>query len=292
MTSKTPIDVLVINLDRRTDRLGSLRQRLDDLNLGFHRISAVDGRSVPESELAVSRKSGPIGPMQDTTRACTASHVKAWRHIIASGARYMLVLEDDVVLDPAIASALADDAWIPAGIDLIKLEKFAPLRPSKVLAGRVLATVPPGPGVIRRIYSRHTGAAAYILSRRGAEIALSGCGEFDVPVDHLLFNETVSRLCARLRPAIMVPPLAWQDIDVGFGSDIARGKSRRPAPQGTGRPRKKLATSLRRAMFELRLVPLQLARILIGQARIITLRTPQASGRVVPSLMRKLFKRR
>lgn len=286
-TVSNPIDVLVINLDKRADRLAAVTRNLAALGLGFHRISAVNGRTASAADLACSHSDGPIGALPDTTRACTASHVKAWQQIVASGAAFTLVLEDDVALHPDIASLLTDDAWIPAGVDLIKLEKFAADRPSKILAGRVLAHTPSGLGVIRRMYSRHTGSAAYILSRKGAEIALSRVGTFDVPVDHLLFNETVSSLCSLLAPAIVVPPLVWQDIATGAASDIA--PLRKPAPSAHQAPRRgKRAQSLRRAKLDLSLLPIQLFRLLTGQARIVTLRTPHSKGRALPAILRKI----
>lgn len=287
MTISRPVGVLLINLDTRDDRLLAVGRGLGDLGIGFHRISAVDGRRVPEADLACSQKSGPIGLMPDTTRACTASHVKAWQHIVDTGLRHALILEDDVALDPDITSLLADDSWIPEGVALIKLEKFAPNRDSKILAGAVLAKTPSGRGEIRRMHSRHTGSAGYILSHKGAEIALSLSGSFDVPVDHLLFNETVSRLCALLQPAIVVPPLVWQDNAVGLGSDIAapRAAENRAVRR---KPLAKLALSLRRARNEVRLLHVQLFRLLTGQARIVTLRTPQSRGKAIPGLLRKV----
>lgn len=287
MTVSHPVGVLLINLDSRGDRLSVVARALGGLEIGFHRISAVDGRRVPEADLACSRKSGPIGAMPDTTRACTASHVKAWQHIVSNGLRHALILEDDVALHPDITALLADDAWIPQGVDLIKLEKFAPLRVSKILAGKVLATTPSGRGVIRRMHSRHTGSAGYIISRKGAETALSLSGSFDVPVDHLLFNETVSRLCALLQPAIVVPPLVWQDDSAGLGSDIAA--PRLAANNAVRRkPLAKLALSLRRAKNEVSLLHVQLFRLLTGQSRIVTLRSPQSAGRALPGLLRKM----
>jgi glycosyl transferase family 25 len=60
--------------------------------------------------------------------------------------------------------------------------------------------------------SRHTGAAAYILSRRAAEILLRQT-RFDLPVDHLLFNPNNSRLFASLSPWQLVPAIARQAQD-------------------------------------------------------------------------------
>jgi len=47
--------------------------------------------------------------------------------------------------------------------------------------------------------SRHTGAAAYILSRAAAQLLLRQT-RFDLPVDHLLFNPNNYRLFESLHP--------------------------------------------------------------------------------------------
>ena len=288
MTISSPLGVLLINLDRRGDRLQAMQSRIGCLGIDFHRISAVDGCSVSEVELSCSLREGPVGFLDNSTRACTASHVKAWQYIVDSGLRYALILEDDVILHPDIAILLANDAWIPASIDLLKVEKFAPNYPSKILAGKVLAKIPSGQGEISRMYSRHTGAAAYILSRKGAEIALSMSGSFNVPVDHLLFNETLSPLCGKLNPAIVVQPLCWQDHAVGSGSDIAASRASGKMLVKS-RPLAKFAQSLKRAYYEVSLIHVQLFRLLIGQAYILTLRTPQSSGRTIPKLVQKIL---
>lgn len=290
MSVSHPIGVLLINLDTREDRLSVMSAALDALGIACHRISAVDGRRVPEADLACSRKTGPIGAMPDTTRACTASHVKAWQHILDTGLRHALILEDDAALHPDVKTLIADDGWIPAGVNLVKVEKFAPKRASKILAGQVLARTPSGSGELRRMHSRHTGSAGYIISRKGAEIALSLSGSYDVPVDHLLFNETVSRLCGLLRPAIVVPPLVWQDESVGLGSDIMA--PRLAANNAVSRkPLAKLALSLRRAANEVSLLHIQLFLLATGRARVVTLTTPHSQGKALPGLFRKIWGR-
>jgi glycosyl transferase family 25 len=67
--------------------------------------------------------------------------------------------------------------------------------------------------------SRHTGAAAYILSRHAAELLLA-ISRFDVPVDHLLFNPNNSKIFARLKPWQLLPVVARQQDFVGEKSDI------------------------------------------------------------------------
>jgi glycosyl transferase family 25 len=118
--------------------------------------------------------------------------------------------------------------------------------------------------------SRHTGAAAYLLSRAAAQLLLDQT-RFDLPVDHLMFNPNNSRLFARLRPFQLLPAIARQQqfsgARQGAKSDI----------EGTRRPLRALSlTYARRELvrfgYDLRLVPQQLAA-LAGGAKFTAVRT-------------------
>lgn len=86
----------MINLDEDRDRLDALLAALSDLS-GFavSRIPAVRGRDLPDAACCLladaegwKMRKGEIG--------CFLSHVKAWEAIVARGAGWSLVLEDDV----------------------------------------------------------------------------------------------------------------------------------------------------------------------------------------------------
>lgn len=283
-----PIPTFLINLDRRSDRLAAVTDVLNKVSIAFERVSAVDAAVASETELAASRTQGPIGYLSPGTRSCTASHLKALRRFLETEARHALILEDDVVVRPELAKLLLDDHWISGRAHILKIEKFGPLRPSKILAGPELGLLPYGIGNFRPMLSRHTGSAAYIVSRQGAETILSFAGEINVPIDHFLFNETVSPLFNRTVPAIVSVPLAWQSIDVGMGSNIATGG------QGNGAtsPFSNAIRSLRRAWNEVRLLPKQALLFLIGRATVLTLETPISRGKAPPRIVRKLVKSR
>jgi len=72
--------VIVINLDKRTDRLQKISAELNALGISFERLSAVD---------AVIENINPI-------TACMESHIKALN--MAKGQR-VLILEDDATFD-------------------------------------------------------------------------------------------------------------------------------------------------------------------------------------------------
>jgi glycosyl transferase, family 25 len=246
------IPVWVINLKKRADRLEKIGCRLDELGIIWQRIDAIDGKNCEDHLLEKTDKNGEIGPLSNSTRACSASHYCFWQLLINEGSLYGVVLEDDVEVSDDFKDLLCDLSWIPEDTYIIKLEKFLPKRESKVLLGCVVSNTLSSTRQVHRMFSRHTGAAAYLMSRNGAKNALNWELPFTVPVDHLLFNETVSKLSSSLKPFILVPPIAWQSDEIGQGSDIDDFNTMHLSK------RRKIFRSLKRAYYETRLWPRQL----------------------------------
>jgi glycosyl transferase family 25 len=251
--------IYLINLDRRPDRLATMAQEARKAGLSFTRVPAVDAQD-PASAADTQRwfaAGGPLGPLPLGDRCCSLSHRRAWEALVASDEPHAAVLEDDVRFTPAAGPLLANTAWVD--VDLVKLEHFGP-RSQKVLVRDERPL--PGGLVLGRMASRHTGAAAYILSRRAAQILLA-VERFDLPVDHLLFNPNNSPVFAALAPWQVLPAVARQEEFVGAKSDIET-------------TRKKLRSfslayvkrELVRAGYDLRLVPKQLWLVLTGKARL------------------------
>ena len=260
---KQQIPDWVINLKKRPDRLEKITARLDQLGIKWENIEAIDGKNCKKDKLDISAKNGEIGFLSDNTRACTASHYKAWKLLVSSKDSYGIILEDDVELSDEFRDLLCSKSWIPKGADLIKLEKFLPTKISKILIGKSLTQALGETRHVHKMYSRHTGAAAYLLSVNGANRLLKCKTKYTVPVDHLLFNETVSKLCTSLAPMILIPPIAWQSVEVGQGSNIAGSYEKKPISK-----LKKLLRSFKRSYFESRLWPYQLWMLIIGKAKI------------------------
>lgn len=261
---KQLIPVWVINLKKRPDRLKAIGARLDELDVQWKRLDAVDGSNCPESDLKISKKYGEIGEISNGARACTASHHKFWKELISSKSKFGIILEDDVELSDDFKDLVCSLSWIPNNSCLIKLEKAAANKSSKLLLGPELSNALGNTRQVRRMYSRHCGTAAYLISSEGAEIALNWQKPFSVPVDHLLFNETVSKLCTALKSMILIPPISWQSHQVGQGSNINNESIEKSSK------RKKYFRSLKRAYYETRLWPYQLFVLAIGAAKIIT----------------------
>jgi glycosyl transferase family 25 len=208
-------------------------------------------------------KSGPLGEIPKGDKACLLSHRHAWEMFIASGESHAVFLEDDVRLSGSAPALLASDNWIPADVAVVKLEHYGP--PGQRVLLRDIHKVG-GDFRMGRMLSRHTGAAAYILSRAAAEILLrQTC--FDLPVDHLLFNPNNSKLVAQLSPWQLVPAIARQEEFVGEKSDI----------EGTRKSLRSLGWTyakreLVRFGYDLKLLPRQIVALLTG-AKFVAVRT-------------------
>ncbi|OHV81585.1 glycosyltransferase family 25 protein [Rhizobium sp. LCM 4573] len=174
------MQILVINLDRSTDRWRHMQDQFAKLGLACERIPAIDGRQSG----AIPLQSGQWRFLKPTEIACFLSHGKCWEYFLEGNSEYAAVFEDDIYLSDNAADILSGRMAIPRDIGILKLETFAsPVRLSK-------HSLHSWEGYdIHRLHSSHFGAAGYIMSRRAAEIivSLSRQGTLD-PVDTFLFG--------------------------------------------------------------------------------------------------------
>jgi len=210
----------LINLARRPDRLAAMLRQAVPLGLRLERVEAVDAAREDASavdrwfEPISAKGGGPLGEIPRGDKACLLSHRRAWELFAASGDGHAVFLEDDVRLSASARALLTSDDWIPADVAVVKLEHYGP--PGQAVLLTQLRAI--GEDFrMGRMLSRHTGAAAYILSRDAARMLLDET-RFDLPVDHLLFNPNNSKLFARLGPWQLVPAIARQED--GAKSDI------------------------------------------------------------------------
>ena len=197
----------VINLDRRPDRLEHFQAMAAASGFDFIRIAAVDGndpefvaRAVTAPRSRIKRQLR-IGPYEI---ACFESHRKVWRTILESGESHGLVLEDDLFLSDDFDRILANDSWIPADADIVRLETFGTLmRYDPDPATRVL-----GRG-LHRMRSTMGGGGAYILARRMVPTLLAETEEIREQVDVTLFDQN-SPIFRRMVIYQMVPAPAVQ----------------------------------------------------------------------------------
>jgi glycosyl transferase, family 25 len=211
-----------INLQRRPDRRDAQRLQLAALRVPAMRIDALDAETADRRDIELGfAPNGPLGILSAADKACSQSHRRAWRALVASGNRFGLIVEDDIAFDPAAAALLQSDGWIPDGIELVKLEHFGPPH-QRVLVDDV-RTIPTGHR-LARLLSRHAGAGAYVLSRRLAETLLDPAILWPVPVDHMLFSPYISPVFDILTPYQLLPAIGRQ---CGSASDIVRSRKAR-----------------------------------------------------------------
>lgn len=217
-----------INLARRPDRWDYMTGVAETAGISLTRVEAVDA-SAPETADAIAALTakGPTGIVGTGALACTLSHARAWSTFLETEAEIAVFFEDDVVLSSDFKSVVAQIAEAPLGFDLIKLEcgGSAPdglvLGPSKWDApGRAL----------RPCYQIATDAAGYMLTRKGADAALSRLKQIDVGVDHYLFYPIARKGCLGVPFAIVDPAIVIQDRQIGSNISQSRyvdGKWRR-----------------------------------------------------------------
>jgi glycosyl transferase family 25 len=262
----------LINLARRADRLAAMTAQFARLGLEFTPVEALDARAQPQE--AVDKwfaATGPLGALPLGDKCCTLSHRRAWEMFVASGEAHAAIFEDDIILTPQAASLLRDDGWIAPGVGLVKLEQYGPPA-QRVLVGGA-CTVRPG-YQIARLYSRHTGAAAYIISRETAQMLLERVRLYALPVDHLLFNPNNSPHFAALAPWQLIPAIARQQEFVGEKSDIEGWRISMRKWSWTY-----IRRELIRAGYELKLVPRQVTSLMAGKTRLIRIAAAPLSSR-------------
>ena len=256
--------IYLINLARRPDRLAAMIRQTVPLGLSLERIEAVDAQS--EEPARVNRwftESGPLGEIPQGDKACLLSHRLAWEMFVAGGESHAVFLEDDVRLSASAAALLASNGWVPSDVAVVKLEHYGPAG-QRVLLDKIRAV---GEDFqLGRMLSRHTGAAAYVLSRRAAELLLRQT-RFSLPVDHLLFNPNNSKLFAELLPWQLVPAIARQEEFVGEKSDI---EATRQGLRAFGLTY--IGRELVRFGYDLKLIPRQLMALASG-ARFVAVKT-------------------
>lgn len=115
-------------------------------------------------------------PLANGEKGCYASHIQAWRKLVASTASMLLVLEDDVHLNADFFQVIDSIKNLKGDWDMVKLtgrqkEKIYSKRPLD--DGHDLITYTRVPSL----------TAAYVISRSGAEKLLRTRVPFGRPVD-------------------------------------------------------------------------------------------------------------
>jgi glycosyl transferase, family 25 len=173
---------IVINLHADRDRWEAMQRQFAVAGLEPERHEGVVGHALQPREMAqlysrARNRAQYHRELRPGEIGCYASHLGAWRRLIAGSDAHLAVFEDDIEIEPSIGRVLDAIARLRGDWDMVKLigrpdrEKVASRVP--LLEGRELATY-------RRVPSR---TAAYVISRRGARKLLARHPPFGRPID-------------------------------------------------------------------------------------------------------------
>ena len=193
--------VLIINMATATDRMAFMAAQMGHFGLDWARIEAITPNTLtpPADDPVWHRWQRPL---RVTEMALCASHMAAWRAVIAADCPH-LILEDDATLAADLPAFLADVAGL-LDVDHISLET----RGRKKVLGRVLHSAAP----MLRLWQDRTGSAAYIAYPNGAKLMLDHAQRVGGPSDAII-SSTYS-----MRSYQAVPALAVQlDICAQYG---------------------------------------------------------------------------
>ncbi len=188
--------ILVINLNSATHRLNFQSRQLARMGLEFERIEALEASDPPSPE-STARATQWQRPMRQGEICCLESHEKAWK-IISTGEEFGLILEDDAVLSsklPEILKAVSNQSQIEHATLEVRGRK-------KILARSARALTPETNLV--RLYQDRTGAAAYIISPKGAKKLLAQSSKAAGLADAIIAS------CYQLSSWQLEPALAFQ----------------------------------------------------------------------------------
>lgn len=171
--------VILINMDRSTQRRDQMEHRLKALGLAYSRLSAVDGKAqwgdlcqtvdITAFERNVGRDvmQGEIG--------CYHSHLRAWQTLLDSDCQTLLVLEDDVVFGDDFLEALGEALQHRRSWDILNLNKIRAKQPVRQAGlGRYSPNAYMGP---------LTGMGAYLISSDTAARLLPTMLPICLPID-------------------------------------------------------------------------------------------------------------
>jgi GR25 family glycosyltransferase involved in LPS biosynthesis len=215
--------VMVINLDRRPDRWEYMSGHLSARGLQrFTRVSAVDGRALPASDLDVlsprarelirRRRRWHHEEMHELGSVGAAlSHLGLWRRLADTADERWLILEDDIRIEDGMEDVLGRALpEIPERFDALFLghhTNFPGSEPDTEVAMRspMIATS-----------MRFYGAHAYVLSASGAATLAARALPLWIHLDQM-----IAHLChARELDGYFLIPSMVSQLEHVFGSDI------------------------------------------------------------------------
>ena len=158
--------ILLINLDKSTDRLEQQRNQFNELGLEFERLPAVTIHDFSDEDYERMAFNGQR-PMKQSELACFLSHKKAWDYIVEHN-EPCVVLEDDAVLVKNFKNII-DDLNQLTDLDYVNLEVHGR---KKTVAKKATYSVADHQYSLLEIYIDRSGTGGYVLYPSGAKTLL------------------------------------------------------------------------------------------------------------------------
>lgn len=174
----------IISLIDATERRTHVKNEFNKNNVLFTFFDAINITQINEISTQLNLKL-TLSDLTDGEKACLLSHVFLWNKAVEENLNYIAIYEDDILLGENTSNILGSDEWIPAEMDVIKLEAFSQsalmsLKKIPIAKQRHL----------RKMKGIHLGAAGYILSQNSAKKLLHYIQNLEkiIAVDHILFE--------------------------------------------------------------------------------------------------------
>ena len=200
----------MLNIERAKDRKELMCGELKKKNIEAYFHKAVDYKDTKKEDILLEcLQYGPWGQFHIQNMAATLSHSRAWERFLQSDADICFIMEDDIFISDDLERWLSDFSWWPVDADIIKLECWV----EKLYKNGAILFEKPGikhlNRKVKRLLTRHMGAAGYLLTRSAAEKLLAS-KPFDMVIDQMLFNINASKVAKNMKIYQIIPALILQ----------------------------------------------------------------------------------
>ncbi len=184
------LNAYVINLDRSTDRWNTIKPKLDMMHIPYYRLSAVDGKAIPNETLRMSADDNKSKELfgrllKGAEIGCYLSHYFAIQDFMASSSSYALILEDDLDFSPQeLTRVIQDLLHVKDKWDIANLYTTGGVRKHKTVT-----TLPRDERSLVYFTTRTHMAVAYLLNRKAGQALLQKSLPVVLPYDWVIIRE-------------------------------------------------------------------------------------------------------
>ena len=190
--------ILLINLDKSTDRLEQQKNQFNELGLEFERLPAVSIHDFSDDEYKKMAFNGQR-PMKQSELACFLSHKKAWEYVVEQN-QPCVVLEDDAVLVKDFKNILEDLEKI-TDIDYVNLEVHGR---KKTVAKQSTYSIANNSYDLLEIYVDRSGTGGYVLYPAGAKILLTFMNKRAIGLSDEFIHSCYALKAFQIEPAALL----------------------------------------------------------------------------------------